>query len=168
MWCVTWRLLSPLAAQSGPDSPFYGHAAGRQVQDARTDEGNRTIAARGRRYRVVNVTRGETLADSSRRPSTFVGRGVGLIGRRSLPPGGGLIIDPSNSVVSFFMRFPIDVLFLDRENQVRHLIHRMVPWRISKIVRRSKRVVELPAGTLARTGTELGDVIEISPATLDE
>lgn len=116
------------------------------------------------RFRVTNTTRGAVLAEMSKKASNPVSRGIGLMGRRSLPPGGGLIIQPCNSVVSFFMRFPIDVVFLDRDAKVCHMIHGMVPWRASKIVRGSKLVVELPAGTLAGSGTQHGDTITISPA----
>lgn len=104
------------------------------------------------------------LAEQSNKATNPITRGVGLIGRPSLPPGGGLIIQPCNSVVSFFMRFPIDVLFVDKEGSVSHMLRPMVPWRTSKIVRESKFVIELPAGTIDQTGTEIGDVIEITPA----
>ena len=115
-------------------------------------------------YRVANVTRDAVLAERSDKAATPVRRGIGLIGRRGLPEGGGLIIQPCNSVVSFFMRFSIDVIFIDKDAQVVHLMHAMPPWRISKIVRGSKLVVELPAGTIARTATEMGDSIAIEPA----
>jgi len=121
------------------------------------------VSADGR-FRVTNTTRGTVLADMSKKASNPVTRGIGLMGRRSLPPGGGLIIQPCNSVVSFFMRFPIDVVFLDRDGKVCHMMRSMVPWRASKIVRGSKLVVELPAGTLAGSGTQHGDSISIAPA----
>jgi uncharacterized protein len=114
-------------------------------------------------YRVSNSTRDTVLAEQSGKASTPVRRGVGLMGRRGLPEGGGLIIQPCNSVVSFFMRFRIDVLFLSKDFRVLHMIHAMPPWRTSKIVRGSKMVVELPAGTLASSKTELGDTIVIEP-----
>jgi uncharacterized protein len=101
------------------------------------------------------------LAEESRRTAKPIARGVGLIGRRGLPENGGLVIEPCNSVVSFFMRFPIDVLFLNSEGKVLHQIRHMIPWRTSKIVRGAKVVVELPSGTLEKTGTESGDRIEI-------
>ncbi len=81
--------------------------------------------------------------------------------RHGIPPGGGLIIQPCNSVVSFFMRFKIDVVFLNVDLRVVHMIHAMPLWRTSKIVRGSKMVVELPEGTLARTHTDLGDTVAI-------
>jgi uncharacterized membrane protein (UPF0127 family) len=91
-------------------------------------------------------------------------RGFGLLGKNHLPEGEGLIIRPCNSVVSFFMRFPIDVLFVDGNGKVAHMIHTMRPWRTSKVVRGSKYVTELPAGVLQAAGTEIGDQIEIQPA----
>jgi uncharacterized membrane protein (UPF0127 family) len=114
---------------------------------------------------VKNATRDTVLAEESGKATNPITRGVGLIGRSSLPPGGGLIIQPCHSVVSFFMRFPIDVAFVDAEGKVCHTIEPLVPWRTSTIVRQSRLVVELPAGTLAETGTKVGDQLEITPAS---
>lgn len=86
------------------------------------------------------------------------------MGKKGLPPDGGLIIDPCKGVVCFFMRFPIDVVFLDREGRVVHLVEDLRPWKTSKIVGASKLVVELPTGTISRTQTQLGDTIAIAPA----
>jgi uncharacterized membrane protein (UPF0127 family) len=112
-------------------------------------------------YRVTNSTRDTVLAEHSAKATNMVTRGVGLMGRRGLPADGGLIIQPCNSVVSFFMRFEIDVVFVSGDSRVLHMIHAMRPWRTSKIVRGSKLVVELPSGTLADTSTTLGDTITI-------
>jgi len=101
------------------------------------------------------------LAAESGRADKPVSRGIGLTFRGSLPKGNGLIIYPCRSVVSFFMRFPIDVLFVDRENRVVHILSDMRPWRISKIVRRGRFVIELPAGTAGETGTQVGDFVGI-------
>jgi uncharacterized membrane protein (UPF0127 family) len=67
--------------------------------------------------------------------------------------------------VSFFMRFPIDVVFLDAERRVVHLVEDLRPWKASKIVRASRLVVELPTGTIGQTGTKLGDTISIAPVS---
>lgn len=115
------------------------------------------------RYIIENVSRNAILASSSGRASNTVSRGFGLMLHRDLPEGGGLIIEPCNSVVSFFMRFPIDVLFVDRTGAVVRMIHAMPPWRGSPIVRDSAVVVELPAGTLARTETRVGHSIRYYP-----
>ena len=115
-----------------------------------------------RLYRVTNTTRGTVLAEQSGIADSFVRRGFGLMMKKGLPESGGLIIRPCNSVVSFFMRFPIDVVFVDRESKVRHIIPDMVPWRTSSIVRGSKFVVELPAGTVEKTTTQVGDEISLN------
>ena len=117
----------------------------------------------GKKYRVINATRGEDLASESNAATNLVTRGFGLMGRKGLPSGGGLIIRPCNSIVSFFMRFPFDAVFVDADGKVAHTIESMPAWRTSKIVRGSKFVVELPAGTVARTGTQIGDAISIKP-----
>jgi uncharacterized membrane protein (UPF0127 family) len=83
-------------------------------------------------------------------------RFVGLMGRATLPSGKGLLIRPCNSIHMFFMRFPIDVAFLDREGRVLRVYHGIKPWRVSRIVLGAKAAVELPAGTLAVAGVETG------------
>lgn len=115
-------------------------------------------------YRVTNTTRNVVLVHYSAKASNPVTRGIGLIGRRGLPDDGGLIIQPCNSVVSFFMRFAIDVVFLSGDSRVLHMIHAMPPWRTSKIVRGAKIVIELPAGTLSKSDTSLGDTVTIEAA----
>lgn len=75
-------------------------------------------------------------------------RFVGLMGRAELPSGTGLWIEPCNSIHMFFMRFAIDVLFLDRAGRVKRVMLRLKPWRVSPIVFGARTTVELPAGTL--------------------
>lgn len=119
---------------------------------------------RADRYTVSNATRGAELATRSKLAANPLSRGIGLMGRRGLAEGEALIIRPCNGVVSFFMRFPIDVLFLDQDRRVLHMLPNLVPWRTSRIVRGSKQVIELPAGMIERTGTQVGDVIDIQPS----
>jgi hypothetical protein len=80
--------------------------------------------------------------------------------RASLPERGGLIIDPNGSVHTFWMRFPIDVVFVDRQNRVVGLVPAMPPNRPFAGARRARRTIELPAGVIATTNTQIGDVIE--------
>jgi len=70
------------------------------------------------------------------------------MGRTGLPAGHGLWIEPCNSIHMFFMRFAIDVLFLDREGNVKRVLLNLRPWRVSPIVFGARTTVELPAGTL--------------------
>jgi len=81
--------------------------------------------------------------------STSWSRFVGLMGRAGIAPGHGLWIEPSNSIHMFFMRFAIDVLFLDREGKVKRVLLKLKPWRLSPIVFGARTTVELPPGTLA-------------------
>ena len=71
------------------------------------------------------------------------------MGRSDLAPGAGLWIEPCNSIHMFFMRFAIDVLFLDREGRVKRVLLKLRPWRVSPIVFGARTTVELRAGTLS-------------------
>ena len=82
----------------------------------------------------------------------------GLLGRDSLDPGSGMLLDASPSVHMFFMRFAIDVVFLDRDWKVVAVTHRLRPWRVTG-ARRAVAALELPAGTAAAVGVEEGDVL---------
>ena len=108
---------------------------------------------------VTNRDRGTVLAERATAAKSFGARFLGLMGRAGLPAGHGLLLDGDNSIHTFFMRFPIDVVFLDRQQRIVHLMHRVAPWRVSKIVWRARSVLELPPGTLAATGTSVGDVL---------
>jgi uncharacterized membrane protein (UPF0127 family) len=79
----------------------------------------------------------------------------GLLGRSSLPAGEGLLLRPCGSVHTLFMRFPIDVVFCDRELRVLSVAESVRPWRAA--VRRGAKVaVELAAGEARRRGVETG------------
>jgi uncharacterized membrane protein (UPF0127 family) len=80
----------------------------------------------------------------------------GLLGRKALPPGEGLLLRPAGSVHTAFMRFPIDVVFLDRELTVLEVVPALVPWRAAGR-RGAKAALELAAGEAARRGVAAGD-----------
>ncbi len=109
--------------------------------------------------RVTNVTRAAVLATRAEVARGPWGRGVGLLGRAGLGEGEGLVLEPCNSVHTWFMRFVIDVLVLDAQGQVLDLRAEMRPWGMTWPVAGGRVVVELPAGTLARTRTERGDSV---------
>ena len=111
---------------------------------------------------VRNLTRQTILATTAQEARGLFGRGLGLIGRGRLAPGEGLIIVPCQSITSCFMRFPFDAIFFDREGTVRHLIEAMPAWRVSRFVWQAHGVLELPAGTIAATGTQPGDRLVMS------
>lgn len=113
--------------------------------------------------RVVNETTGTVLADRALYAATFFRRLVGLLGRRELPPGAGLVLVPCAAVHTLFMRFPIDVVFLDQAQRVVALINDLRPYRCPKGARTAHFTVELPAGALAASGTRVGDQLRLLP-----
>lgn len=88
-------------------------------------------------------------------------RGIGLMFRRDLPAGAALWIEPCSSIHMFFMRFPLDVAFLDRDGVVVRIYPGIRPWRATRLVRRARIAVELPAGALAAAGISTGDVLHL-------
>jgi uncharacterized protein len=97
--------------------------------------------------------------------NSFLTRGFGLIPRSSLREGQGLLITKTGSITMFFMRFAIDAVFLDRSLRVLRVAPNLRPW-IPAIgaPRGTDSVLELPAGTAARTGTQAGDELITSEA----
>jgi len=115
------------------------------------------------RLRVNNVTRARLLADRAERATSFMDRFVGLMGRRSLAFGEGLHLVPCNSVHTFFMRLPIDVVFLDRDGLIVKQFPALLPWRVTSVYFQARSVLELPAGTLQASGTQEGDRLAFEP-----
>ena len=113
--------------------------------------------------RVVNRTRDAVLAERARVAESFVRRGWGLLGRRNLPSGDGLILTKTNSIHSIGMRFPFDAIYLDDNGSACRLLQSFRPHRLGPLVWGARHVVELPAGTLAMTATCLGDEIYFEP-----
>jgi uncharacterized membrane protein (UPF0127 family) len=87
-------------------------------------------------------------------------RMVGLLGRSGLAQGEGILLQPAGSIHTFFMRFPIDAVFLDRERRVVRIAASMKPWRTAA-ARRSRSVLELAAGEAARIGLQPGNVLQL-------
>ena len=112
-----------------------------------------------------NATRDRTLVDNGRVATNLWTRGRGLLGTKSLPTGDGLLILPCNGIHSFFMQYPFDAVFLDKTGYAVHLIRSMKPQRLSKIVFSGHSVLELPAGTIEQTLTQLGDEIRWDEST---
>jgi uncharacterized membrane protein (UPF0127 family) len=111
--------------------------------------------------RVLNTTKGTVLGERIGVADTSLSRMVGLLGKSGLAPATGLLIMPSQAVHSIGMRFPIDVLFLDRNCRVIHVQPSMAPYRISGLHWRARCVLELPVGAIAETCTSVGDELQI-------
>jgi len=87
---------------------------------------------------------------------TALARMRGLLGRRELPSGEGILLKPASSVHMAFMRFPIDAVFLDRDLRVIKVASDLRPWRAAG-TRGAKAVLEIPAGEAGRRGLTVGD-----------
>jgi uncharacterized membrane protein (UPF0127 family) len=109
---------------------------------------------------VKNRTRNVVLADRASIAETSADRRKGLLGRESLDNGEGLWIVPCESIHTFFMNFAIDVVFLSRRGEVLKIRPNMTQWKIALSLR-AHSVLELPAGILNRTGTVVGDHLEM-------
>ncbi|HEY2355317.1 MAG TPA: DUF192 domain-containing protein [Gaiellaceae bacterium] len=116
-------------------------------------------------YRVT-TTAGTLVCDRCEMPESMFGRMRGLLGRDELEPGSGMLIDSAPSVHMFFMRFPIDVVFVDRDLKVVRVVSRLRPWRIAG-ARGSAAALELPAGAAAAAGITVGDVLVLEPGVAD-
>jgi len=110
---------------------------------------------------AINVTREVRLTECGRVADNFYTRLVGLLRDKTLEYGDGLWIKPCNSIHSIGMHFTFDAIFLDKNLRVVHLVREMKPWRISKLVFSAHSVLELPAGLISQTATELGDQFEM-------
>ena len=118
--------------------------------------------------RLCNQRNGAVLAADVEHARTVRERLRGLLGRDALAEGRALVIAPCTSIHTFFMRFPIDVAFVDRGGRVVRGIGGLRPWRATRVYPTAALVVELPAGTLARTGTAEGDRLAFEPAAAGE
>jgi uncharacterized protein len=131
-----------------------------------SDGGDATRVLRSR-----NVTRGTELAGRVELANSFGARFMGLMGRRSLALGGGLWLTGTSNIHMFFMRFPIDAVFLGRSaaDGTRNVVAvhtNLRPWTgIVWYARGADGCLELPAGTAAATGTRPGDIVMLEPVT---
>ncbi|CAN5159398.1 hypothetical protein BH18ACT12_BH18ACT12_17050 [soil metagenome] len=95
---------------------------------------------------------------------SFLSRGLGLLPRSSLREGEGLLITRTSTITMFFMRFPTDAVFVSSARVVVGVRERLRPWGPAAHVGGAAEVLELPAGTVARTGTQAGDELSYETA----
>lgn len=115
----------------------------------------------GSTLRFVNDARESVLAENARVAKTFLTRLKGLLGTTSLPAGEGLLIAPCNSIHMFGMKYAIDCVFLDADNRVVGLVENIAPGKMSRVFGSAKQCLELPAGVIASSATQLGDVLTV-------
>jgi uncharacterized membrane protein (UPF0127 family) len=113
--------------------------------------------------KIINTTKNTLLAEKAEIADNFWLRLKGLLGKNCLQPGEGLIIRPCTSIHTLFMRFPIDAVFVDKQNKAIKAYCALSPWRSSAMFFNSSLCIELPAGTLNTSRTEKGDDVQIVP-----
>ncbi len=112
---------------------------------------------------IISMDNGELIARRCYVADHFFTRLKGLLGKRELPPGEGLLIKPCNSVHTFGMKMSIDVVFLSEEYEVLHIMEEMPPGKMSPVVKKCACVLELPAGQVERTPILLGQHLLVNP-----
>ena len=115
-----------------------------------------------RHVRVLNTTRGTVLAERCRVASSWSERMVGLLRTPEPGPGHGLWIDRTSSIHMFFMRYPLDIVFVDGRGRVTKVVERLRPWRAVLWAPGSRDCVELGVGSVAASGTQRGDQLEVT------
>ena len=111
---------------------------------------------------VVTLTRpdGEVVCERCVVAANAWTRLKGLLGRSGLDPGEGLLLRPASSIHTMFMRFPIDVVFLDRELRVRKVVPELRPWKLA-LARGARSALELRAGEAARRHVTEGEQLVV-------
>ncbi|HVN91791.1 MAG TPA: DUF192 domain-containing protein [Candidatus Binataceae bacterium] len=115
---------------------------------------------------AFNQTRGTILCANLADAGGRSGQAKGLLGRDTIADDEGLLfirqtLEPFMWMHMFFMRFAIDIVFLDRNDRVVHVCHSLKPWRVSPILFSARKALELAPGAAKRSGTMVGDRIEL-------
>lgn len=110
---------------------------------------------------IINLTKQTILAKKAQTALSFAVRARGMIGRK-FDSFDAMVFPRCQAIHTFFMAIPLDIIFLSRENQVMAAYHAVKPWKASLVCRGASQTVELPAGTLQRTGTEKGDILDLN------
>ena len=118
--------------------------------------------------RVENTTHGTVVAERCRIAGSMRERILGLHLLPRLEPGEGLLLPGATTIDTTFMRYPIDLVFLDRSSRVTRVVSDMRPWRMVLSGGGGNDCLELPAGAAAASGTERGDALSLSAIPVSE
>jgi uncharacterized membrane protein (UPF0127 family) len=110
---------------------------------------------------IKDGSKGSVICSEGVLADTFRTRLFGLLGRKGLRQGSGLLIKPSSGVHTFGMSFPIDIVSLDRNYRVLGVYENTGPWTIRGLSLKTKSVLELPAGRIQECGIEPGDELTL-------
>ncbi|MGM0596624.1 MAG: DUF192 domain-containing protein [Myxococcota bacterium] len=120
----------------------------------------------GKIYKIIHQER--EILDQVVVASGFLSRMKGLLGTENLGMDSGIWIVPCNSIHMFFMKIPLDVVFIDKKGVITAICHRIKPWRLSRYHPEAFGVLELAAGKVARTKLKVGDRLEFQENTSSE
>jgi uncharacterized protein len=115
---------------------------------------------------LFNATKKSVVSDRCHFADSVFKRMVGLLNRKTLAQGEGLLLDRCYGIHTFGMRFPIDVLFLDKELRVIRAVSRLPPFRTC-VVKHAVYVLELPVGVIRSSRTEPGDQMQVRATSND-
>jgi len=111
---------------------------------------------------IRNLTRGTTVASDSGEAKSFFGKLLGLMGKKQMPLSAALVIDRTNWIHTFWMRFPLDAVYVDRHWKVVGLETNLAPNRIGRPFWSAHAVIELNAGVVAASCTQVGDQLQLA------
>jgi uncharacterized membrane protein (UPF0127 family) len=132
------------------------------IHDKNTDSRQNTGDLSSNRIAIRNLTRDTQIAHRAEIARSGAARSKGLLGRKGLAPGEGLWIIPCEAVHTFFMQFPIDLIYLDRKHRIKKVRSNVGPWRLSACLS-AHSIIELPSGTIHESQSQPGDMVEVSP-----
>jgi uncharacterized protein len=119
------------------------------------------IAWRWKSLKVVNLSNGAELVNNLSTADTFFKRLKGLMFSKKLPAGHGLLIQPCQSIHTFFMNYSIDVLYISKDLEIVGMDEKLMPAKVGKFQKRAYSVLEMPAGTIRTTETKIGNYLTI-------
>ncbi|OGX45730.1 MAG: hypothetical protein A3G38_01985 [Omnitrophica WOR_2 bacterium RIFCSPLOWO2_12_FULL_51_8] len=111
--------------------------------------------------KIINQSKKTVISENAKTAYTVLQRFKGLLGRKHFVDSDALVLKPCNSVHTFFMQFPIDILFVDRNRRVVKVISNLKPFRLSEACLKAIFAIELPSGKIQQTFTTPGDTIVI-------
>lgn len=111
--------------------------------------------------KIKDLASGQVLASQVKLADSFYTRLTGLMFTSGMLGYDGILFAPGNSIQTCFMRYPIDVVFLDPQDEVVKVVRAMKPWRFTRMYLRATRALELTAGAVPLSVTE-GSRLEVS------
>ena len=109
--------------------------------------------------RILNTTQNKIIVDKVVVADSFLSRMIGLLNHKTLPSTEALLITHCQSIHMFFMRFPIDAIFVGKNNKVVGLVYNIKPFQLSPIFFKASFVIEVAVGVISKSKTALGDTL---------